>query len=343
MTNKSNCKLCTLKKTKSECLISKENDNNNNNNCFKSYNKTRHKCYHNFNSSKRHSDILSMENQELLPLGAPRMHNNYAFNNEESNSDTFEQINSLSFRILIFLMIHFGFIITTTIFFCYLEEIKSQYAIRSIINKYIDKNAKFIIYFVYFLIFLFFLLMVSISKLKMQLPFQYLIFLIYTLIMSLFYTYLTMFHVTSILIEFFSIILLSLILLSIYCCCQRKYTLINVPYLPYVYSYLSILIFLFIFYLFKISLSVNGFRNVPSITGYSFLTNQEPIIEFVFNIVIAFFYIFYIIFDLQFILNNYSNDYGCNSLTCALNLLTKDVIQLIFLFNSFILNSIINK
>jgi len=123
-----------------------------------------------------------------------------------------------------------------------------------------------------------------------------------------------------------------------YCFCQRKLTLINKPIVPYVYAYTGLGLFLAIFYLVKIYLKSFQFLAYTGETTFEFLT-----ICF-----ISFLYIFYVIFDLQFILSNSQQGGGggeeeereLSSITAAFNLLTKDIIQLIFLFNSYILNSI---
>ena len=332
---KSKCKICLIKKSNSECSIKTTNTNNNNNNNNNNYFNQRyqHKCLHN-NNKPNESNIISIENQELISLNPYKKHD-YLNNNTNNNDLLEEELNNLTFRILFLLMFHFSSIIITILFFCYLEESNSVYSINSILTKLNDKISKFLFIFIYFLIVLFFILMICISKISLRFPLNLLVFLFYTFIISLFYSYLTQHHANGLFIQFFFIILLDLFLVLLFCFCQRKLTLINKPIVPYIYSYLCLIIFLFIFYLVKIY-----FKSITYL-AYS----NETLFEFLAIIFISFLYIFYIIFDLQFILSNYYNNNDQNqnnisSITSAFNLITKDIVQLLFLFNSYILNSI---
>jgi hypothetical protein len=331
---KSKCKICLIKKSNSECSIKTTNTNNNNNNNNNYFNQRyQHKCLHNNNNKPNGSNIISIENQELISLNPYKKHD-YLHN---TNDLLEEELNNFAIRILFLLMFHFSSIIITISFFCYLEESNSVYAINSILTKLNDKISKYLFIFIYFLIVFFFILMICVSKISLRFPFNLLVFLFYTFIISLFYSYLTQHHANGLFIQFFFIILLDLFLLLLFCFCQRKLTLINKPIVPYIYSYLCLIIFLFIFYLVKAY-----FKSITYLV-YS----NETLFEFLAIIFISFLYIFYIIFDLQFILSNYYNNNNNNedqnnisSITSAFNLITKDIVQLIFLFNSYILNSI---
>ena len=334
------CKICMLKNSNSACSLShhnkskNKNKNNNNNYCFNNLNKGRHKCYSNNHArDDQSSAVLSMENQELISLSPNRLPI------QQQNDYDPEQVNKFTFRILFFLIAHFSSIIIVIVWHSYMEETKSFYSFKAMTSRLSDRNAKYVVYIVYSVIASFFVLMICISRLRIQFPLNYLMFFIYTVIMANFYGYITLYHGTSVFIEFFSIILLTLFLLAMLCLCQRKLSMIDVPFFPYLYSYLSIMLFLLIFYMIKTYL-FDSQANKPLLVNYFFLSNGETNFEFIINLFFSFFYIFYIIFDLQLILQEGLSDFNRDSLTCALNLLTKDVVQLTFLCNSYILNSI---
>lgn len=316
--NPSQCQICLIKQVSQ---LSADKNNNNNINKSKYYS-NRHKCYNKRCQQQQQAscDLLSVENQELISLGPPRI-----------DSNNVEQVNSLSLKIILFLGVHFSCIISMIILCCYLEEINSKYSLNLLVFKLTAHYAKYFIYFLYFLMFSFFILIVSAARFRIQSPLHYFMFAAYTLVMSLFYSYLTLYYFTNLFIEFLSIVLLGLILMSLFCSCQRKFSLVNVPYLPYLYTFGSLSLFLAIYCLIKMNLIKSN------ITLSVFKPKLS--IEFLITVLVGFVYTFYIIFDLQFILGDtILVDY--DFLTLAFNLLTKDVIQLAFMFNSFVLSSI---
>ena len=315
--DKSKCQICIIKKV-SELSVDKNNNNNNFRSKSRNESRDRHKHYN--YKHQRALDLLSLNNQEIISLEPPRI-----------DPHDIEQANSISLKILITLCFHFVCIISCIICFCYLEEINSKYSLNSFLLKLTNLYPKYLVYLVYFLMFCLFILIVSVARFRMQSPLHFFIFIIYTIIMSLFYSYLTLYHYTNLFVEFFAIVLLSLILLVFFCSCQRKFSLINLPYLPYVYTFTSLIMFLIIYCCIKIYF----IQTAISLTIFK----QKITFDFILNIVVSFIYIFYILFDLQFILGNTSLiDYDI--LTLAFNLLTKDIVQLTFIFNSFILSLI---
>ena len=265
------CKICMLKKTNSACSLSHHKDNNRNNNnntfCFKSYTKPRHKCIHNHHHNvegNRSSAVLSMENQELISLSPIRQHP-AVFTQNDYDPD---QVNAFTFRILAFLILHFGLIVIAILWHSYLEETRNYFSFKSMISRLNDQNAKYVVYVVYSLISFFFMIMIWVSRLRIQFPLNYFMFFIYTAIMANFYSYATLYHGTSVFIEFFSIILLTLFLLAMLCLCQRKLNMVNNPYLPYPYIYLFVILFLIIFHVSTFTLFLNIIILIKLITNF---------------------------------------------------------------------------
>ena len=252
--------------------------------------------------------------------------------------------NLMAFKILLALMFHIGFILISILVFSHLESIHSKFSITSILQRFLFysisvKYSKILFWTMSMVNFLVFLLILIFPKFRSVFPLNCLMFMLYTLNLAIFYSFLTSFYATSFFAKFYALILVGLVFMVIFCC-QNKFTFYSVPYLPYFYVFFCTATFIVTFGLIRFYSIQLKIQIESEINRKINILNQSDFVEMIFSVLASFTYLFYILFDLQFILTSKSDSYQHDYLTAAFNLLTRDVMQMIFLMNSFLLSLI---
>lgn len=255
--------------------------------------------------------------------------------------------NQFTLKILRIILIHFSIILFSLILFKYLHLINSQFSIDTYLMKIFLVSSKTILWTLSAIGLAIFIGLVTIPGLRSKEPLNLVTFIVYSVVLAIFYSYLSVYYEINFFVEFHFIVFASVILLVIFCSLQGKFTLFNVPCLPYVYIYsvLFVLIIMFgglRFYMYNLNWvdtsKVTGAKSAEKNIKYSSKVTFN-VVEYICSAFGSFIFIFYLLFDLQFILA--ANNGECNRdkpFYLAINLLTKDVIQMFFLFNSFLLN-----
>ncbi|CAF0901095.1 unnamed protein product [Brachionus calyciflorus] len=166
-------------------------------------------------------------------------------------------------------------------------------------------------------------------------PFNYLIFIFYTLIQATFYWYFSYKYRTVCVLFFLIIITLGQIALIAFCF-QLKFTLCSRPVIPYLYIYfvlVSIILIFLVIYVYLKLFFMNVFESLS-------LETEIGLNEAFVSLVVAFIFLFYEIFDLQLILaNKFSDQTTCEQsiFANAFDLLTVDLIKILLVFNNQLL------
>ena len=275
-----------------------------------------------------------------------------------------KQCNLFSLNILKNILIHYLLIFFILVSFKLLKVNKSNYSMQVFLAKIFSTSiasSSSIIWCSSGLSLIFFILLILFPKLRSCRPVNFIVFFFYTVSIGLFYSYLMDTYGTDFFLESNLIILISLILLVMFCL-QNKFTLFNVPCLPYAFVYTVLVIFVVIYSVTKI---YSAEIKVANIGNQIIQTKGKPppattrlpvhdsidlrkmfeafnLIEYFVSILISFIYVFYIIFDLQFILVRYdlANELNNSAFLSAFNLLTKDMLEMFLLLNTFLLNLI---
>ena len=179
------------------------------------------------------------------------------------------------------------------------------------------------------------ILILSIPNLRSTSPINYLMFILYTIVLGNIYWFLSYnYRITYILFNLF--ITLGGQVIIILFCMQVKFTLCSRPVIPYLYLYFILIVLililfvgygymkfffiqLFIYFNLNPEINLNG-----SFTGF----------------ILAFVFLFYEIFDLQLIIaNKFSNTNTCeqSKFTYAFDLITVDLVKILLYINQQIL------
>ena len=275
-----------------------------------------------------------------------------------------KQCNLFSLNILKHIFIHYLLIFFILVLFKFLKVNKSNYSMQVFLAKIFNNSivsSTSIIWCSSGLSLTFFILLILCPKLRSCKPVNFIVFFFYTASIGLFYSYLMETYSTDFFLEFNTIVLISLVLLVIFCL-QNKFTLFNVPSLPYVFVYTVLVVFLVIYSVTKIYSAQIKIPNIGNqimhARGKTSLTTtglpvQDSIdlkkmfetfnlIEYFVSVLISFIFVFYVIFDLQFILvrYDYADESNNSAFLSAFNLLTKDMLEMFLLLNTFLLNLI---
>lgn len=343
-----NCQMCHLLLTSHEDETKKAHtasNNNNNNSCYSP-------------SLRNYTSLLSLNNHQH----ARRYHrftncttsdHQHQCNNNNNNMNKTKPIdldlcqfkrasNHLAFKAIAIIFVHFSFVYIA-ITSCRYVKIARQTCTNALSST--QTTYVFSIYLlVYFVI-------VTFPRSRSNSPLNYILFAVYTLVTSILYANLSVnssgaqFGLVSLVLTIF---LMGQVFLLAFAVVQAKFTLFSRPCLPYIYVYAlfaaSLVVFLLLIH-FALELRLVAIRNW--LVEDVLLINAEGKLNwrtFSISILVGCFFVFYEIFDLQFVLANLessdSSSEAGNFFLIAFNLLTVDFFKLFLVFISFLLNLI---
>ena len=186
--------------------------------------------------------------------------------------------NQFTLKILRIILIHYSIILFFLILFKYLHAMNSQFSIDTYLKKVFLVSSKTILWTISGIGLLFFISLIAMPGLRRKEPLNMIIFILYSIVLAVSYSYLSVYYGINFFIEFNFIIFAAVVLLVIFCCLQSKFTLFNVPCLPYfyVYSVLSALLIIYgglRFYMYNLNLAdvskTTGAKNVAKNIKYN--------------------------------------------------------------------------